>query len=129
MGGALGLFAAAAPSGTLWMILIGIVLHGICYDFFFVTGQIYVDKEAPVAVRGQAQGLLILVTQGLGMLIGAQVSAKLFKAIIHGQQGDVSSGWQTFWLVPCIAVVVIAGLFGVLFKKPEQETMTDNEPS
>lgn len=122
-----GLFAAAAPSGTLWMILIGILLHGICYDFFFVTGQIYVDKKAPVAVRGQAQGLLILVTQGLGMLIGAQVSAKLFKSIIHGQEGDVSSSWQTFWLIPCIAGAVIMLLFFALFKNPEQEANSTEE--
>ena len=72
-----GLFAGAADSGVLWMIVGGIVLHGICYDFFFVTGFIYVDKQAHAKIRGQAQGLLVLITQGLGMLIGAQLIGRL----------------------------------------------------
>lgn len=72
-----GLFAAAAHNGVFWMIMGGILLHGICYDFFFVTGFIYVDQRANAKIRGQAQGLLVLITQGLGMLIGAQVIGRL----------------------------------------------------
>jgi nucleoside transporter len=71
------LFAGAAHNGVVWMILGGILLHGICYDFFFVTGFIYVDKQASAKIRGQAQGFLVLITQGLGMLIGAQVIGRL----------------------------------------------------
>jgi nucleoside transporter len=68
-----GLFAAAAPNAVLSMIILGILLHGICYDFFFVTGFIYTDKKANKEIRGQAQGLLVLVTYGLGLGIGAQM--------------------------------------------------------
>lgn len=68
------LFAAGTPSDVAWMMILGILLHGICYDFFFVTGQIYTDKVAPPTIRGQAQGLLVLCTLGLGMLIGAQIA-------------------------------------------------------
>lgn len=68
------LFAFGAPDRVRWMILIGIVLHGICYDFFFVTGQIYTDKVAPKNLRAQAQGLLVLFTLGIGMAVGAQVA-------------------------------------------------------
>jgi len=71
------LFAIGAPDEIRWMIITGIVLHGICYDFFFVTGQIYTDKAAPKPIRAQAQGLLVFFTLGLGMFIGAQVAAKI----------------------------------------------------
>ncbi len=71
------LFALGAPSEIFWMVFVGILLHGICYDFFFVTGQIYTDKVAPKAIRGQAQGMLVLFTLGLGMFIGAQVASKI----------------------------------------------------
>ncbi len=71
------LFALGAPDSIDWMIITGIVLHGICYDFFFVTGQIYTDKKAPAPMRAQAQGLLVMLTLGLGMLIGAQVAGSV----------------------------------------------------
>jgi len=72
-----GLFAIGASDDVRWMILMGVLLHGICYDFFFVTGQIYTDQKAPRQLRGQAQGLLVLFTLGLGMAIGAQVAARV----------------------------------------------------
>lgn len=71
------LFAVGASEQERWMILVGVLLHGICYDFFFVTGQIYTDQKAPRNLRAQAQGLLVLFTLGLGMAVGAQVAAKI----------------------------------------------------
>ena len=74
------LFSIGAPIEQRMMIISAIVLHGICYDFFFVTGQIYTDKKAPQPIRAQAQGLLVMLTLGLGMMIGAQIAG-----IIEGQ--------------------------------------------
>lgn len=71
------LFALGAPDQVRWMILVGILLHGICYDFFFVTGQIFTDRIAPKALRGQAQGMLVFFTLGIGMLAGAQVAGRV----------------------------------------------------
>lgn len=68
------LFAVGAPDQVYWMLLMGVALHGICYDFFFVTGFIYTDKKAPVEIRGQAQSLLVFLTQGLGMFIGLRMA-------------------------------------------------------
>jgi nucleoside transporter len=75
------LFAFGAPDQVAWMIFAGIALHGICYDFFFVTGFMYADKVAPRAVSGQVQGLLVFVTQGLGMFIGFKVAAAKFAEV------------------------------------------------
>ena len=71
------LFAIGASSQIAWMIIGGIVLHGICYDFFFVTGQIYTDQIAPKQIRAQAQGMLVLFTLGVGMAIGANVAGRI----------------------------------------------------
>ena len=72
-----GLFSASGGDAVTWMILFGVILHGICYDFFFVTGFIYTDKKCRPEIRGQAQGLLVLVTQGIGLGIGAQVMQRV----------------------------------------------------
>ena len=68
------LFAFGAPDQVAWMLLLGVALHGVCYDFFFVTGFIYTDKKAPADIRGQAQSLLVFLTQGLGMFFGFRMA-------------------------------------------------------
>ena len=80
------LFAFGAPDQVAWMIFIGIALHGICYDFFFVTGFMYTDHVAPREIRSQAQSLLVFITQGIGMYVGyAIVFGKAWMGIKEGQ--------------------------------------------
>ncbi len=109
------LFAVAAPSEIFWMIILGILLHGVCYDFFFVTGQIYVDKKSTPAIRGQAQGMLVLVTYGLGMLIGAQAAGNLFNTFLGGADALTLGQWRQFWIVPAAFAGVIMVGFALLF--------------
>jgi MFS family permease len=111
------LFAMGAPDSVTWMIITGIALHGICYDFFFVTGQIYVDKQSNEKIRGQAQGLLILVTYGVGMLIGAQIAGKVFNSFLGDQQSLSAVQWNQFWWIPAAFAGLVLLLFGVLFKE------------
>ena len=75
------LFAFGAPDQVVWMIMLGVVLHGICYDFFFVTGFMYTDKKAPKEVRSQAQSLLVFFTQGVGMFFGYKIAVLKFEAV------------------------------------------------
>lgn len=113
------LFAMAAPDQVYWMILIGIALHGICYDFFFVTGQIYVDNESGPKIRGQAQGFFVLLTQGLGMLIGAQLMGVIFERS-KNDLGVVD--WKSLWIFPTIFALVVLVIFVLLFKHQKRET-------
>ena len=76
------LFAFGAPDQATWMLLLGVMLHGICYDFFFVTGFMYTDQKAPPEVRGQAQSMLVFFTQGVGMFVGYEVAGRLFASTV-----------------------------------------------
>ncbi|MDX1740884.1 MAG: MFS transporter, partial [Rhodothermales bacterium] len=109
------LFALGAPGSVFWMLAGGILLHGICYDFFFVTGQIYVDKKSSPAVRGQAQGFLVFVTYGVGMLIGAQVAGNIFNRFLAGAEALSLPQWQDFWFIPAGFAAVVMVLFAFLF--------------
>jgi Nucleoside H+ symporter len=115
------LFAAAAPNAVYWMIALGILLHGICYDFFFVTGQIYVDKKSTAAIRGQAQGFFVFVTYGVGMLIGAQVAGNVYNRFLAGSPTLALEQWRSFWILPSAFAAVILVFFALAFHDREAE--------
>ena len=123
------LFAISAPAGVFWMIITGILLHGICYDFFFVTGQIYVDKKSTPAIRGQAQGLLVLITYGLGMFIGAQVAGAVYNGFLAQTQVLTPEQWQEFWWIPAAFAGAIMLFFGLLFKDDTKGKSADPQPA
>ena len=116
------LFAFGNPGPGLWMLYAGIILHGICYDFFFVTGQIYVDRKAPEAARAAAQGMLTLVTYGAGMLVGSWLSGQVVDRFARtAANGEVTHAWTPIWLVAGALSAVILLLFFVTFKEKEQK--------
>ena len=108
-------FAGAALSGTFWIVMIGILIHGICYDFFFVTGQIYIDKKTSKEIRGQVQGLLVILTQGLGFFLGTQLSGIFVNS--YGVDGTLSlPDWRLFWGIFAVATLVFTAIFFALFR-------------
>ena len=109
------IFAVGASVGAYYFIMIGILIHGICYDFFFVTGQIYIDKQTNPGVRGQVQGLLVLLTQGIGFFLGTQLSG--FYVNTFGENGQLAlSSWAMFWSIFAVATLLFSVAFVVLFQ-------------
>jgi nucleoside transporter len=118
------LFALAAPGAVFWLIVLGIALHGICYDFFFVTGQIYVDKKSTPAVRAQAQGFFVLVTYGVGMLIGAQVAGNVYDRFLAGAPRLTLDQWASFWWLPSAFAAGVLVFFALAFNEREKMPAT-----
>lgn len=123
------LFAMGAPNEVVWMIIGGIALHGICYDFFFVTGQIYIDKKASKDIRGQAQGLIVLVTYGLGLLIGAQIAGNVYNSFLTTGNVLTLENWNSFWWIPAIFAAAVMILFVILFDDKVREMPEDSSVS
>jgi nucleoside transporter len=112
------LFAYGDAGAGIWMLYLGILLHGICYDFFFVTGQIYVDQRADVRIRAAAQGLIAFVTLGVGMFIGAWVSGRVVASYALPTGGH---DWQSIWLVPAAGAAAVLVLFALFFRPSEAQ--------
>jgi nucleoside transporter len=91
------LLAYGNPTSGIWMFYVAILLHGICYDFFFMTGQLYTDQEAPANLRSAAQGLITFLTYGVGMLIGSLISGRTVDYFTHTLGSEVTRNWQAFW--------------------------------
>jgi len=123
------LFAIAAPAAVFWLIFLGIVLHGVCYDFFFVTGQIYVDKKSTPEIRGQAQGFLVLVTYGVGMLIGARIAGAVYDSFLaSGATNLTLDQWRSFWWLPAGFAAAVLVFFTLFFKGSKAEDVRASVP-
>ena len=106
---------------ALWMLYAGILLHGLCYDFFFVTGQIYTDEQAGPRIRASAQGFLAFLTLGVGYLIGAWASGRVVQHFVLPEGGH---DWRSIWQVPAVGALVILLVFAVLFRPAPARTST-----
>ena len=111
---------------TEWILYIGILLHGICYDFFFVTGQIYTDQKAGEKIKSSAQGLIVLATYGVGMGIGSLLSGWVldwYKTIDAVTQKAVYN-WTSVWMVPAGIAAVVLVLFLLFFSEKKVAPVT-----
>lgn len=114
------LFAMGDPGSAVWMFYTGIILHGICYDFFFVTGQIYADNKAPRQLRSSVQGMMTFATYGLGFFIGSLASGAIVSAYTAA---DGSHDWVAIWWIPAMFALGVLVLFALTFKdNTEQES-------
>lgn len=101
-----------------WMMYLGIAVHGMCYDFIFVMGRMYVDKRASEDIRGAAQGLHAFVTLGIGMFVGSWLSGAVGQHYaISGAEGAVTHNWQMIWAIPAALSIVLSAVFVIAFKE------------
>lgn len=124
------LFASGDDDALMWMLWGGILLHGVCYDFFFVAGQIYVDRKAPAALRAAAQGMITLITYGVGMFVGSWLSGRIVDHYVRtSPSGAKTHDWRSIWLFSagCAAVVLVAFLLS--FREGEERAKQAVESS
>jgi nucleoside transporter len=108
------LLAYGDPGAGVWMFYIAIILHGVCYDFFFVTGQLYTDQEAPAHLRSTAQGFITFVTYGVGMFIGSLLSGVALDYFTTQGAAGLTRDWASFWLSSAamsFAIFLLVALF------------------
>lgn len=110
------LFSFSDTGTAYWMIILGLVIHGVCYDFFFVTGQIYTDRHAPKSLRNSAQALIFTATYGVGFLIGSLASGP----VVDFFRVAGAHNWQFIWLVPCAIAAVTLVYFLIAFRDDTQ---------
>jgi nucleoside transporter len=106
------LFAYGNAGELVSLLMLGILLHGVCYDFFFVSGQVFTDSKAGPRYKSAAQGLITLATYGVGMLVGFWIAGELTAAFAQGGSHD----WHSIWLYPAVFAVAVAVVFGWLFR-------------
>ncbi|NTS41782.1 nucleoside permease [Flavisolibacter sp. BT320] len=116
-------FGYGDADAGLWMLFAGIILHGVCFDFFFVTGQIYTDNKAGLSIQSQAQGMITMATYGIGMWIGTLLSGYVKEMYTVNNLVD----WKAVWMVPAAIAVVVLFLFVLFFKDNRKPAITEPE--
>src|SRR5690554_43278 len=129
-----GLFGLGNPGNGLWLLILSMLVYGVAFDFFNVSGSLFVDKETPHNIRASAQGMFMLMTNGIGATIGtlgAQWVVNQFTSwqdvVVNGQTKSLMIGnWQSVWLIFALYALVVTILFGILFKYKHKPASTEN---
>ncbi|WEG11833.1 MFS transporter [Pullulanibacillus sp. KACC 23026] len=114
------IFSFAGPAGLMGLIIVGIAIHGICSDFFMITGTIYAEKAAGPEVKAQTQSLFTLFTNGFGSFIGSLIAGGLYNSTISQNGADILRQWQTFWIVPALIGLGLLIAFFISFKQEKK---------
>lgn len=116
-------FGFGNTGSAMWMLYAGIILHGICYDFFFVTGQIYTNDKAGEKIRASAQGMITLATYGVGMLIGFWIAGLVAEKYSTGNGHD----WKSIWMIPAAISFAVFVLYAALFRDDKKKMISQSE--
>lgn len=116
-----GFFAVGNPGSGVWLFVLSMIAYGLAFDFFNISGSLFVDKETDISVRSSAQGLFMMMTNGFGSTIGALVAQVVVNRFVPQLGGDVTgvdviAGWNTCWLIFAAYALVVAVLFAISFK-------------
>ncbi len=121
-----GLFGLGNPGGGVWMFILSMIVYGVAFDFFNISGSLFVNEQTDVSIRSSAQGLFMIMTNGIGATIGTlSAQAVVNRLVYNGSQGlDQIAGWQTSWLIFAAYALAVAVLFALFFRydhNPEAE--------
>ena len=116
------LFAFGNAGALSWMLIFGIALHGVCYDFFFVSGQIYTNSKAGDRYKSAAQGLITLATYGVGMLLGFWIAGKVTDSY---KIADHQYNYKMVWIIPAAIAFLVMLLFLIFFKEERKISLTE----
>jgi MFS family permease len=119
----------AVSAGTdVWsiqtlLIFAAILLHGVCYDFLFIAGQLYVDEEANERIRGASQGFIAFILWGIGAFVGTMLAGRvLARYTLPTAVGSIAHNWQFIWLIPAIGSIAVLVIFLIFFRNPTPKT-------
>jgi NHS family xanthosine MFS transporter len=119
-----GLFAYGNPTDGLWMIIMSCIVYGMAFDFFNISGSLFIETTTDSKIRSSAQGLFMMMSNGFGAVIGSKVSGNIIEAFFTNE--DNSRNWQSIWTTFAIYAAVIAILFAFMFKHKHDPKSVEN---
>jgi NHS family xanthosine MFS transporter len=117
-----GLFGVGNPGSGVWMFILSMIVYGVAFDFFNVSGSLYVDQETKPEIRSSAQGLFMMMTNGFGATIGTLSAQAVVNACVNSKTAGAAqvAGWSQAWLIFAAYALVVAVLFAIVFKYKHQ---------